>query len=250
MSSFPASLGDPNSTSQYFISLVLPVLLPCALGVGQCEEGCSGGGAAPACPASRKLRVTCCHRPLLTLVLHTPQTRAASFPRRPGLPSGGVGCVLLPAPQTCTARTASPLAGLDCPVEVVNAAELRQVSQFGVPFFGVNLCVQLSVSIPGFSADVAKGIGSRISAWPDADCVLPSGPMPAPPERPLVVAWGRCAQARATAAARCGAGSSVGAAAERAQRSSAAAAASCGPPYAAATHRHTSSKHWGWHLPP
>lgn len=48
--------------------------------------------------------------------------------------------------------------GLDCPVEVVNASELREVSQFGVPFYGVNLSVGLSVGIAGFGSQVAKGL--------------------------------------------------------------------------------------------
>eukprot|EP00887_Chlorella_sp_A99_P002189 scaffold21.g2189.t1 len=48
--------------------------------------------------------------------------------------------------------------GLDCPVEIVNNAELTAMERFGVPFFGINLSVGLSISIAGFGADVAAGL--------------------------------------------------------------------------------------------
>lgn len=44
--------------------------------------------------------------------------------------------------------------GLDCPVEVVNRAELLAMEGAGVPFYGVNMAVALS--IPGFQDDIAK----------------------------------------------------------------------------------------------
>ncbi|GAB4821519.1 hypothetical protein N2152v2_008565 [Parachlorella kessleri] len=54
--------------------------------------------------------------------------------------------------------------GLDCPVEVVNAAgqccpsELREAAKWGVPFYGIGLSVGLSVGIPGFARDVTHGL--------------------------------------------------------------------------------------------
>lgn len=36
--------------------------------------------------------------------------------------------------------------------------ELRAMEQFGVPFFGVNLSVGLSVRLQGFGEDVARGL--------------------------------------------------------------------------------------------
>jgi hypothetical protein len=53
--------------------------------------------------------------------------------------------------------------GLDCPVEVVNSAELREVAKYGVPFYGIGLSVALSVSIPGFARDVTHG---ECGPWP------------------------------------------------------------------------------------
>jgi len=48
--------------------------------------------------------------------------------------------------------------GLDCPVEVVNLAEMRAMESAGVPSYGLNLSVGLRVPIAGFGADVASGI--------------------------------------------------------------------------------------------
>jgi len=48
--------------------------------------------------------------------------------------------------------------GLDCPVEVVNLKEMKAMEPMGVPFYGLNLSVGLSIAIPGFGADVAAGI--------------------------------------------------------------------------------------------
>lgn len=45
--------------------------------------------------------------------------------------------------------------GLDCPVEIVNTAELKAMEQYGVPFYGMNLSVGLSI---GFGAEVAQGL--------------------------------------------------------------------------------------------
>ena len=42
--------------------------------------------------------------------------------------------------------------------------ELRAMEQAGVPFYGLNLSVGLSVSITGFGADVATGLlGEELS---------------------------------------------------------------------------------------
>jgi indole-3-glycerol phosphate synthase len=48
--------------------------------------------------------------------------------------------------------------GLDAPVEVVNAREAEALARQGLGFFGVNLGVGLQVAVPGFAADVAKGV--------------------------------------------------------------------------------------------
>lgn len=50
--------------------------------------------------------------------------------------------------------------GIDAPVEIVNMNELRSLEGTGSPppFFGLNISVSLSVSIPGFGSDVAKGL--------------------------------------------------------------------------------------------
>jgi len=48
--------------------------------------------------------------------------------------------------------------GLDCPVEVVNAREAEALARQGLGFFGVTLGVGLQVAVPGFAADVARGV--------------------------------------------------------------------------------------------
>ena len=48
--------------------------------------------------------------------------------------------------------------GLDAPVEIVNMAELRDMERYGVPFYGLNLSVGLSVQIVGFGFGVAAGL--------------------------------------------------------------------------------------------
>ena len=48
--------------------------------------------------------------------------------------------------------------GLDCPCEIINLAEMKAMEAAGVPFYAVNISVQLSVSIPGFGRDVARGL--------------------------------------------------------------------------------------------
>ncbi|KAK9830183.1 hypothetical protein WJX72_010171 [[Myrmecia] bisecta] len=48
--------------------------------------------------------------------------------------------------------------GLDAPVEVVNRTEIKAMEQAGVPFFGINLAVKLSLALPNFSTDMAKGL--------------------------------------------------------------------------------------------
>lgn len=52
--------------------------------------------------------------------------------------------------------------GLDAPVEVVNAREAEALGRQGLGFFGVNLAVGLQVAVPGFAADVAKGVLSDL----------------------------------------------------------------------------------------
>ncbi|PSC68944.1 Isovaleryl-dehydrogenase [Micractinium conductrix] len=48
--------------------------------------------------------------------------------------------------------------GLDCPVEVVNLQELQAMEKYGVPFYGMNLSVGLSIQLQGFGVGVAKGL--------------------------------------------------------------------------------------------
>ena len=45
--------------------------------------------------------------------------------------------------------------GLDCPVEIVNQSELTEMEKSGVPFFGLNLSVGLSI---GFGSQIAQGL--------------------------------------------------------------------------------------------
>ncbi|CAL8470646.1 g10188 [Coccomyxa elongata] len=48
--------------------------------------------------------------------------------------------------------------GLDAPVEVVNKLEVEAMGNVGVPFFGINLAVGLSLALPGFTTDMTKGL--------------------------------------------------------------------------------------------
>jgi len=47
---------------------------------------------------------------------------------------------------------------MDCPVEIVNMDEMSKVEKFNVPLYGINLTVGLSVTIPGFTDSVMKGL--------------------------------------------------------------------------------------------
>ena len=42
--------------------------------------------------------------------------------------------------------------------QIVNKTEITRLETVGVPFFGINLSVGLSLSIPGFQKDMAKGL--------------------------------------------------------------------------------------------
>ncbi len=44
-----------------------------------------------------------------------------------------------------------------CP-QVVNAREVAELEHAGVPLYGVNLAVGVSLTMPGVAADIAKGI--------------------------------------------------------------------------------------------
>lgn len=48
--------------------------------------------------------------------------------------------------------------GIDCPVEVINKQEAEMMGELGVPCIAVNVSVGLSLAIPGFSSDIARGI--------------------------------------------------------------------------------------------
>ena len=41
---------------------------------------------------------------------------------------------------------------------MVNRTELSRLGDVGVPFFGINLSVGLSLALPGFQTDMAKGL--------------------------------------------------------------------------------------------
>ncbi len=43
-------------------------------------------------------------------------------------------------------------------LQVVNKTELTRLGDAGVPFFGINLSVGLSLALPGFQTDMAKGL--------------------------------------------------------------------------------------------
>ena len=45
-----------------------------------------------------------------------------------------------------------------CCLQVVNRTELSRLGDAGVPFFGINLSVGLSLALPGFQTDMAKGL--------------------------------------------------------------------------------------------
>lgn len=42
--------------------------------------------------------------------------------------------------------------------QVVNKTEVNRLGDVGVPFFGINLSVGLSLALPGFQTDMAKGL--------------------------------------------------------------------------------------------
>ena len=42
--------------------------------------------------------------------------------------------------------------------QVVNKTEVTRLGDIGVPFFGINLSVGLSLALPGFQTDMAKGL--------------------------------------------------------------------------------------------
>lgn len=42
--------------------------------------------------------------------------------------------------------------------QVVNRVEVEALANVGVPFFGVNLAVGLSVALPGFRDDITRGL--------------------------------------------------------------------------------------------
>ena len=42
--------------------------------------------------------------------------------------------------------------------QVVNKMEVEAMASVGVPFFGINLAVGLSLALPGFKSDITKGL--------------------------------------------------------------------------------------------
>lgn len=76
-------------------------------------------------------------------------------------------------------------------IQVVNLEELKGMEKLGVPFFGMNLGVALSVGIPGFRTEVATGLLNNLPAGTSsvmgaasmeeikkAGCPQPSNPKP------------------------------------------------------------------------
>ena len=52
--------------------------------------------------------------------------------------------------------------GLDCPVEVVNGLELREMEESGVPFYCMGIQVGINVGITGFSKTLIEGTIGRL----------------------------------------------------------------------------------------
>ena len=60
-------------------------------------------------------------------------------------------------------------------LQVVNRTEVEAMIGGGVPFFAINLAVGISLAIPGFQSDIAKGLlhalpqaRRQFPFWPDS----------------------------------------------------------------------------------
>lgn len=73
--------------------------------------------------------------------------------------AGAAGCIGIVTSimnrATAVLSSFSAAIGLDCPVEIVNTAELNEMEKDGVPFYGLNLSVGLSI---GFGSQIAQGL--------------------------------------------------------------------------------------------
>jgi len=89
------------------------------------------------------------------LMLHPIQVVEAKEAGAAGV-IGTITSVLQGGTPTLTSYGAA--IGMDCPVEIVNMDEMSKVEKFNVPLYGINLTVGLSVTIPGFTDSVMKGL--------------------------------------------------------------------------------------------
>eukprot|EP00884_Botryococcus_braunii_P020534 jgi/Botrbrau1/7164/Bobra.0143s0034.1 len=69
---------------------------------------------------------------------------------------GTITCVLGKGAPTMSSFAAA--IGLDCPVEVVNKAELSAMEAAGVPLYALNVAVSLAIPIPGFRSDISSAL--------------------------------------------------------------------------------------------
>jgi hypothetical protein len=56
-------------------------------------------------------------------------------------------------------------------VQVVNRVEVDAMANVGVPFFGVNLAVGLSVALPGLRDDITRGLLGALPQVPAPACM-------------------------------------------------------------------------------
>ena len=68
--------------------------------------------------------------------------------------------------QHARARTHDDHENRALSAQVVNRVEVDALANVGVPFFGVNLAVGLSVALPGFREDITRGLlGALPQVW-------------------------------------------------------------------------------------
>lgn len=117
--------------------------------------GCTERTAACAGPAT--VRVVCVvtlnHTYNSDWILHPIQVVEA---KEAGA-SGVLGCVAQVLTKGAPLLSGFAAAvGMDAPVEVVNLLEVEALAAAGVPMFGINLSVGLSLSVPGAADSIAR----------------------------------------------------------------------------------------------
>lgn len=97
--------------------------------------------------------------------------------------SGVLGCVaqVLSRGAPLLSGYAAAL-GMDVPVEVVNLLEVETLAAAGVPMFGINIGVGLSLSVPGAAGSIARVrsetlfyVATTVAAWQGLIGKLPMG---------------------------------------------------------------------------